>query len=132
MRGSRAGSQDYGRGQKGAVYTALSDLSSTRAADTMTDIDDVLMSLINRRVYALLNGDMKDKISIFITRKPQKIGKHLIQFDEGFKTLSINSYPFWSEYIGQTEEGNHYLRLTAFSPSMKMKKNAEISLCKNF
>ena len=67
MRGSRAGSQDYGRGQKGAVYTALSDLSSTRAADTMTDIyDDVLKSIINRRVYALLNGDMKDKISIFI------------------------------------------------------------------
>ena len=62
MRGSRAGSQDYGRGQKGAVYTALSDLSSTRAADTMTDIyDDVLKSIINRRVYALLNGDMKDK-----------------------------------------------------------------------
>ena len=123
MRGSRAGSQDYGRGQKGAVYTALSDLSSTQAADTMTDIVDVLRSIINRRVYAVLNGDMKDKIAIFITRKPQKIGKHLIQFDEGFKTLSIDSYPFWSEYIGQTEEGNHYMRLTAIPPSMKMKKN---------
>merc|ERR1719195_1054029 len=86
------------------------------------DIGEPRPDLCLGRIYALLDGNMKGRIPIFLDRKPQRIdiaGKpHIIQFVDGFKTLTINGHPFRSDFGGfpmviSVLGKKHYLRLTA-------------------
>ena len=81
------------------------------------------------RIFALLDGNMNGRIPIFLDRKPQLIdiaGKpHVIQFVEGFKTLTINGHPFRSDFGGfpmviSVHGKKHYLRLTALPPGINL------------
>ena len=81
------------------------------------------------RIYALLDGNMNGRMPIFLDRKPQLIdiaGKpHVIQFVEGFKTLTINGHPFRSDFGGfpmviSVHGKKHYLRLTALPPGISL------------
>ena len=73
------------------------------------------------RIYALLDGNLVDRMPVFLDNKPQRIdiaGKpHVIQFVEGFKTLTINGHPFRSDFGGfpmviSVNGKKHYLRLS--------------------
>ena len=86
------------------------------------DIGQPRPDLCLGRIYALLDGNMNGRIPIFLDRKPQRIdiaGKpHIIQFVDGFKTLTINGHPFRSDFGGfpmviSVLGKKHYLRLTA-------------------
>ena len=81
------------------------------------------------RIYALLDGNMNGRMPIYLDRKPQRIdiaGKpHVIQFVEGFKTLTINGHPFRSDFGGfpmviSVQGKKHYLRLTALPPTINL------------
>merc|ERR1719154_83935 len=81
------------------------------------------------RIFALLDGNVNVRIPIFLDRKPQLIeiaGKpHVIQFVEGFKTLTINGHPFRSDFGGfpmviSVHGKKHYLRLTALPPGIDL------------
>ena len=59
---------------------------------------------------------------VFLDQKPQQLeiaGKaHIVQFVEGFRTLTINGHPFRSDFGGfpmvvSVMGKKHYLRLTA-------------------
>ena len=81
------------------------------------------------RIFALLDGNVNVRIPIFLDKKPQLIeiaGKpHIIQFVEGFKTLTINGHPFRSDFGGfpmviSVHGKKHYLRLTALPPGIDL------------
>jgi len=85
-------------------------------------IGDPRPDLCLGRVYALLDGNLMDKVPIYLDRKPQLLdiaGKpHVLQFVEGFKTLTINGHPFRSDFGGfpmviSVMGKKHYLRLTS-------------------
>ena len=74
------------------------------------------------RVFALLDGNVMDKVALFLDRKPQHLeiaGKaHLLQFVEDFRTLTINGHPFRADFGGfpmviSVGGKKHYLRLTS-------------------
>ena len=93
------------------------------------NIGDPRPDLCLGRIFAVLNGDMNNRVPIYLDRKPQKIeiaGKpHVIQFVEGFKTLTINGHPFRADFGGfpmviSVQGKKHYLRLTALPPSINL------------
>ena len=73
------------------------------------------------RVFALLDGNVMDKVALFLDRKPQHLeiaGKaHVLQFVEDYRTLTINGHPFRADFGGfpmviSVGGKKHYLRLT--------------------
>merc|ERR1719154_620133 len=81
------------------------------------------------RIFALLDGNVNVRIPIFLDRKPQLIeiaGKpHVIQFVEGFKTLTINGHPFRSDFGGfpmviSVMGKKHYVRLTSLPQGVNL------------
>jgi len=74
------------------------------------------------RVYALTDGNLMDKVAIYLDQKPQLISiadkPHILQFVEGFRTLTINGHPFRADFGGfpmviSVQGKKHYLRLTS-------------------
>merc|ERR1712038_1957219 len=93
------------------------------------DIGQPRPDLCLGRIYALLDGNMNGRIPIFLDRKPQRIdiaGKpHIIQFVDGFKTLTINGHPFRSDFGGfpmviSVLGKKHYLRLTSLPQGVNL------------
>ena len=81
------------------------------------------------QIYAVVDFDLNRKIPVYLDRKPQLIdiaGKpHIIQFDEGYKTLTINGHPFRLDFGGfpmviLVHGKKHYLRLTALPPGISL------------
>merc|ERR1719445_704790 len=92
-------------------------------------IGDPRPDLCLGRVYALLDGNLMDKVPIYLDRKPQLLdiaGKsHVLQFVEGFKTLTINGHPFRSDFGGfpmviSVMGKKHYLRLTSLPQGVNL------------
>lgn len=80
------------------------------------------------RVFLLLDGNVDHRIPIYLDQKPQLVevsGKpHVLRFVEGFRTLTINSHPFRTDFGGfpmviSVGGQKHYLRLTATPPSAR-------------
>merc|ERR1712106_654875 len=92
-------------------------------------IGDPRPDLCLGRVYALLDGNLMEKVAIYLDRKPQLLeiaGKpHVLQFVEGFKTLTINGPPFRSDFGGfpmviSVMGKKHYLRLTSLPQGVSL------------
>ena len=99
-------------------------------------------------MFALLDGDVMNKAAIFLDQKPQQLeiaGKaHILQFVEGFKTLTINGHPFRADFGGfpmvisvqvvldhddspdhvDLQGKKHYLRLTALPRGVTLVEEA--------
>merc|ERR1719499_876584 len=99
-------------------------------------IGDPRPDLCLGRVYALLDGNLMDKVPIYLDRKPQLLdiaGKpHILQFVEGFKTLTINGHPFRSDPGGfpmviSVMGKKHYLRLTSLPEGVSIESNSSIN-----
>ena len=82
------------------------------------------------RVYAIVDNDISSRTTIYLNRKPQMLqisGKpHVIQFDEDFKTVTINGHPFKPLFGGfpmviSVLGKKHFVRLTALPPSINLK-----------
>ena len=83
------------------------------------------------QIYAVVDFDLNRMIPVYLDGKPQLIdiaGKpHIIQFDEGYKTLTINGHPFRSDFGGfpmviLVHGKKHYLRLTTLPPGINLDK----------
>jgi len=79
------------------------------------------------RVYVLVDGNVNDKIPLYLDLKPQFLiigGKpHVWRFQEGFRECTINGHPFRTDFGGfpsviSVQGKKHYLRLTSLPPGV--------------